>query len=235
VTLSSIVEISAPPPSAGRAPSAAPPKTAAAWLVRELERRGIEVVTGIPGGAILPLYDALCGSSIRHVLARHEQGAGFIAQGMARATGRAAVCLATSGPGATNLVTALADALADSVPLVAITAQVPRALIGTDAFQEVATAELMRTVTKESLFVSDPEDLPATLARAFAVAESGRRGPVCIDVPKDVLSGPAPGAAARPARSPCSAPATSRPPRARAGVEVCLDAARPQSRTRLAR
>jgi acetolactate synthase I/II/III large subunit len=156
-------------------------------VVRELERRGIEVIVGIPGGAILPLYDALQASRVRHVLARHEQGAGFIAQGMARATGRTAVCLATSGPGVTNLITALADARADSVPLVAITAQVPRALIGTDAFQEVDTVALARPVTKQSFFADSVEALVRLLPLAFEIAESGRPGPVLLDIPKDVL------------------------------------------------
>jgi acetolactate synthase-1/2/3 large subunit len=160
----------------------------ATFVVRELERRGIEIVVGIPGGAILPLYDALTASTLRHVLARHEQGAGFIAQGMARVTGKAAVCLATSGPGVTNLITALADARADSVPLVAITAQVPRALIGTDAFQEVDTCALARPVTKACLFAGSASELAQLLPRAFELAEGGRPGPVLLDVPKDVWS-----------------------------------------------
>ena len=161
--------------------------TGAELVVAELERRGIETVAGIPGGAILPLYDALVGSRIRHVLARHEQGAAFIAQGMARATGKAAVCLATSGPGATNLITALADARADSVPLVAITAQVPQKLIGTDAFQEVDTCALARPVTKACFFVRSAAELARLLPEAFEIAESGRPGPVLIDIPKCVL------------------------------------------------
>ncbi|HKO89998.1 MAG TPA: biosynthetic-type acetolactate synthase large subunit, partial [Polyangiaceae bacterium] len=167
--------------------AAALPLTGAAFVVREIERRGIEVIVGIPGGAILPLYDALQASRVRHVLARHEQGAGFIAQGMARATGKAAVCLATSGPGVTNLITALADARADSVPLVAITAQVPRALIGTDAFQEVDTVALARPVTKQAFFADSIEALVRLLPQAFELAEGGRPGPVLIDIPKDVF------------------------------------------------
>jgi acetolactate synthase I/II/III large subunit len=162
--------------------------TGATFVVREFERRGIQVVVGIPGGAILPLYDALGQSSIRHVLARHEQGAGFIAQGMARLTGKAAVCLATSGPGVTNLLTALADARADSVPLLAITAQVPRALIGTDAFQEVDTCALARPITKACFFASNTAELMRLLPLAFELAEAGRPGPVLIDIPKDVLT-----------------------------------------------
>ena len=180
----------------------APPLTGAALVVRELEQRGIEIVAGIPGGAILPLYDALQSSRIVHVLARHEQGAAFIAQGMARATGKVAVCLATSGPGATNLLTALADARADSIPLVAITAQVPQKLIGTDAFQEVDTCALARPVTKGCFFVCSAAELAAKLGAAFELAESGRPGPVLIDIPKDVLVERLPVAASAP---PCSA------------------------------
>lgn len=164
------------------------PLTGARRVVRELERQGIEIVAGIPGGAILPLYDALTESSIVHVLARHEQGAAFIAQGMARATGRVAVCLATSGPGATNLITALADARSDSIPLVAITAQVPQKLIGTDAFQEVDTCGLARPVTKACFFARSASELAELLPLAFEVAASGRPGPVLLDIPKDVLN-----------------------------------------------
>jgi acetolactate synthase-1/2/3 large subunit len=160
----------------------------AALVVRELERQGIEIVAGIPGGAILPLYDALTASSIQHVLARHEQGAAFIAQGMARATGKVAVCLATSGPGATNLITALADARSDSIPLVAITAQVPQKLIGTDAFQEVDTCGLARPVTKACFFAKSALELAELLPLAFELAASGRPGPVLLDIPKDVLN-----------------------------------------------
>jgi acetolactate synthase-1/2/3 large subunit len=151
-----------------------------------LERQGIRTIAGIPGGAILPFYDALHRSAIRHVLTRHEQGAGFIAQGMARVTGRAAVCLATSGPGATNLLTAIADAQLDSVPLVAITGQVAQSLIGTDAFQEVDTYGLTLPITKHNFLVRHPAELLEIVPLAFQLAESGRPGPVAIDVPKDV-------------------------------------------------
>lgn len=169
--------------------------------VRLLERQGIRIVCGYPGGAILPLYDALGQSTvIRHVLARHEQGAGFIAQGMARATGQAGVCLASSGPGATNLLTAIADAKLDSIPLVAITGQVPRAMIGTDAFQEVDTYGLSLPITKHNFLVSSAEELREVIPRAFEIALSGRPGPVLVDIPKDVqmqtvdlLNWPAPG------------------------------------------
>jgi acetolactate synthase-1/2/3 large subunit len=162
--------------------------TGAQIVVHLLETLGVETVPGIPGGAILPLYEALDGSSVRHVLARHEQGAGFIAQGMARVTGRAGVCLATSGPGATNLVTALADAKADSVPLVAITANVSRSLLGTDAFQEVDFFSLTIPVTKHGFLVDRAADLFRVLPEAFRLAEAPRTGPVSVDIPKDVLT-----------------------------------------------
>ncbi|HLP00787.1 MAG TPA: biosynthetic-type acetolactate synthase large subunit [Opitutaceae bacterium] len=162
--------------------------TGATILRTLLERQGIHTLAGIPGGAILPFYDALHGSSIRHILTRHEQGAGFVAQGMARTTGRAAVCLATSGPGATNLLTAIADARLDSIPLVAITAQVPQAMIGTDAFQEVDTYGLTLPITKHNFLVRSIDELLETVPLAFRIAESGRPGPVAIDIPKDVLT-----------------------------------------------
>jgi len=152
-----------------------------------LERQGIRIIPGIPGGANLPLYDALSqSSSIRHVLARHEQGAGFIAQGMARVSGLPAVCLATSGPGATNLLTAIADARLDSVPLICITGQVPLPMIGTDAFQEVDTYGLSVPITKHNFLVRSAAELLDVIPRAFRIAASGRPGPVLIDVPKDV-------------------------------------------------
>lgn len=141
-------------------------------ICKLLERQGISTVSGIPGGAILPLYDALYESPIRHVLARHEQGAGFIAQGMARVTGKAAVCLGTSGPGATNLLTAIADAKLDSIPMVAITGQVARSLLRTDAFQEVDTFGLTLPITKYSFMVMHTEELLDVIPRAFAIAES---------------------------------------------------------------
>jgi acetolactate synthase-1/2/3 large subunit len=151
-----------------------------------LERQGIRIIAGIPGGANLPLYDALQASSIRHILARHEQGAGFIAQGIARVTGQPAVCLGTSGPGATNLLTAIADAKLDSIPLVAITGQVPRNMIGTDAFQEVNTFGLSLPITKHSFLVRSTAELFEVIPEAFRIAASGRSGPVLVDVPKDV-------------------------------------------------
>lgn len=155
-------------------------------IIKLLEREGISIVSGIPGGANLPLYDALCNSTIRHILARHEQGAGFIAHGMARSTGKTAVCFATSGPGATNLVTALADAKLDSVPIVAFTGQVSTAMIGTDAFQEVDTYGMTLPVTKHNFLVRNAAELLSIVPRAFRIAASGRPGPVVVDVPKDV-------------------------------------------------
>lgn len=164
-----------------------PQLSGAEIIVRSLERRGVNVVVGIPGGALLPVYGALARCSrIRHILARHEQAAGFIAQGIARMTHRAGLCLATSGPGVTNMLTALADAKLDSIPLVCITGQVPTHFIGTDAFQEVATIELAKPVTKAAFFAESADQLSELLAEAFYVAESGRPGPVLIDVPKDV-------------------------------------------------
>ncbi|MGE5470975.1 MAG: acetolactate synthase large subunit [Bacteroidota bacterium] len=163
--------------------------TGAQITIRLLERQGVRTVAGIPGGAILPIYDALGQSSlIHHVLARHEQGAGFMAQGMARVSGQPAVCLASSGPGATNLLTAIADAKLDSIPLVAITGQVPRAMIGTDAFQEVDTYGLSIPITKHNFLVNSAEELLEVIPRAFQIAASGRPGPVLIDIPKDVQS-----------------------------------------------
>jgi acetolactate synthase I/II/III large subunit len=161
--------------------------TGAQIIVALLERQGIRIVSGIPGGANLPLYDALSQSRIiRHVLARHEQGAGFIAQGMARATGKTAVCLATSGPGATNILTAIADAKLDSIPIVCITGQVSQTLIGTDAFQEVDTYGMSIPITKHNFLVRDAAELLEVIPDAFRIAASGRPGPVLIDVPKDV-------------------------------------------------
>jgi acetolactate synthase-1/2/3 large subunit len=163
--------------------------TGAQSLVRSLEEVGVELVFGIPGGAILPLYDPLFDTrKIRHVLVRHEQGAGHAATGYAQATGRVGVCMATSGPGATNLVTPIADAYMDSVPIVAITGQVPRPAIGTDAFQEADISGITMPITKHNFLVQDPADIPRTIAEAFHLASTGRPGPVLVDVPKDVLT-----------------------------------------------
>jgi acetolactate synthase-1/2/3 large subunit len=161
--------------------------TGAQALVRALEGVGVEVAFGIPGGAILPAYDPLFDSRLRHILVRHEQGAGHAAEGYAQATGRVGVCIATSGPGATNLVTPIADAHMDSVPMVAITGQVPRAAIGTDAFQEADIFGITMPVVKHNFLVQSPEDVAPTIAAAFHLASTGRPGPVLVDVPKDVL------------------------------------------------
>ncbi|GGS52268.1 acetolactate synthase [Actinokineospora fastidiosa] len=162
--------------------------TGAQSLVRSLEAVGVEVVFGIPGGTILPAYDPLLDSTkVRHVLVRHEQGAGHAATGYAQATGQVGVCMATSGPGATNLVTPLADANMDSVPVVAITGQQTRALIGTDAFQEADICGITLPVTKHNFLVTDPAEIPRTIAEAFHLAKTGRPGPVLVDIPKDVL------------------------------------------------
>lgn len=161
--------------------------TGAQIVVRLLERQGVRTLAGIPGGAILPIYDALSQSKlIHHVLARHEQGGGFMAQGMARANGEVAVCMASSGPGATNLLTAIADAKLDSIPIVAITGQVPKSMIGTDAFQEVDTYGLSIPITKHNFLVGSADELLTVIPQAFRLAASGRPGPVLIDIPKDV-------------------------------------------------
>src|SRR5258708_1557418 len=162
--------------------------TGAQPLVRPLEAMGVEVVFGIPGGTILPAYDPLLDSTkLRHVLVRHEQGAGHAASGYAHATGKVGVCMATSGPGATNLVTPLADAQMDSIPVVAITGQVGRGLIGTDAFQAADISGITMPITKHNFLVRSGDDIPRVLAEAFHIAASGRPGAVLVDIPKDVL------------------------------------------------
>lgn len=172
----------------GTPPAGAETMTGASSLVRSLETVGVDVVFGIPGGAILPLYDPLMDSpSVRHILVRHEQGAGHAAEGYAHATGRVGVCMATSGPGATNLVTAIADAYMDSVPMVAITGQVPSKSIGTDAFQEADISGITMPITKHNYLVTDPAEIPRTIAEAFHIAGSGRPGPVLVDVAKDAM------------------------------------------------
>ncbi|MCP2259950.1 acetolactate synthase, large subunit [Streptoalloteichus tenebrarius] len=177
-----------PVPPRPTPPSGAPVRvTGAQSLVRSLEAVGCDVVFGIPGGAIMPAYDALLDSrGLRHVLVRHEQGAGHAATGYAQATGRVGVCVATSGPGATNLVTPLADAYMDSVPVVAITGQVAQSLIGTDGFQEADICGITMPITKHNFLVTDPADIPRTIAEAFHLASTGRPGPVLVDIPKDV-------------------------------------------------
>ena len=164
------------------------PMTGAKSLVRSLEEAGVDTVFGIPGGAILPVYDPLFDSvRIRHILVRHEQGAGHAAQGYAVASGRVGVCMATSGPGATNLVTPIADANMDSVPLVAVTGQVASAAIGTDAFQEADIRGITMPITKHSYLVTEPDDIPRTIAEAFHIASTGRPGPVLVDIAKDAM------------------------------------------------
>ncbi|MGY1438212.1 acetolactate synthase large subunit [Streptomyces reniochalinae] len=171
-------------------PAQAPRITGAQSLIRALEEVGADTVFGIPGGAILPAYDPMMDSSrVRHVLVRHEQGAGHAATGYAQATGRVGVCMATSGPGATNLVTPLADAHMDSVPMVAITGQVAAGSIGTDAFQEADICGISMPVTKHNFLVKDPDEIPRTIAEAFHIASTGRPGPVLVDIAKDALQG----------------------------------------------
>jgi acetolactate synthase-1/2/3 large subunit len=189
----------APAPPAGAQPPAVAPRshhanpvpvrvTGAQALVMALERVGVDVVFGIPGGAVLPAYDPLLDSSqIRHILARHEQGAGHAATGYAQATGRTGVCMATSGPGATNLVTPLADAYMDSVPVVAITGQVSSNLIGTDGFQEADISGITYPITKHNFLVTRPEDIARTIGEAFHLASTGRPGPVLVDIAKDAM------------------------------------------------
>ena len=156
-------------------------------ILRSLEAEGVEVMFGIPGGAIMPTYDAMArGTTVRHVLARHEQGAGHMAQGYARASGRVGVAIATSGPGATNLVTPIADAWMDSTPLVCITGQVRSSLIGTDAFQECDITGITMPIVKHSWLVQEAREIPAVLKAAFHVARTGRCGPVLVDVPRDL-------------------------------------------------
>ena len=161
--------------------------TGATALVKGLEAAGVEVMFGLPGGAILPAYDPIYDSTIRHILVRHEQGAGHAATGYAQVSGRAGVCIATSGPGATNLVTPLMDASMDSVPLVAITGQVPSAAIGTDAFQEADIRGITMPFTKHNYLITDPAEIPGAIAEAFHIATTGRPGPVLVDIAKDAL------------------------------------------------
>jgi acetolactate synthase-1/2/3 large subunit len=162
--------------------------TGAQALIKSLEMQDVEVMFGLPGGAILPVYDPLIDSSIRHILVRHEQGAGHMAEGYAHATGRPGVAMVTSGPAATNIVTPLCDAYMDSVPLVVITGQVPYSAIGTDAFQEADTLGITMPVTKHNWLVTDAQDIPRIVREAFHVATTGRPGPVLVDVPKDIAN-----------------------------------------------
>ena len=202
--------------------------TGAISLVRSLEAAGVEVVFGIPGGAILPAYDPMIDSPIRHVLMRHEQGAGHAAEGYAQVSGKPGVCMATSGPGATNLVTPIADAFMDSIPMVCITGQVPRAVIGNDAFQEADITGITMPITKHSYKVMHADEIPTVIAEAFHIASTGRPGPVLIDIPKDVLQETTafewPGALSLPGYRP-----TTRPHRKQisAAAELIAQAERP--------
>src|SRR5215211_5231174 len=154
-------------------------------ILRSLEAEGVEVAFGIPGGAILPTYDAFArGSTVRHVLARHEQGAGHMAEGYARASGRVGVAVATSGPGATNLVTGIANAMLDSIPIVCITGQVPSHLLGSDAFQETDITGVTLPITKHNFLVTRPDEVMRAIREAFYIASSGRPGPVVVDITK---------------------------------------------------
>ncbi|MEI6298115.1 MAG: acetolactate synthase large subunit [Actinomycetota bacterium] len=161
--------------------------TGAEALIRSLEMENVEIMFGLPGGCILPAYDPLLKSSIRHILVRHEQGAGHMAQGYAHVTGRPGVAMVTSGPAATNMVTPLCDAFMDSIPMICITGQVPTTAIGTDAFQECDTVGITRSVTKHNELIMHPDDIPMAVRQAFHIATTGRPGPVLLDVPKDVL------------------------------------------------
>ena len=167
------------------------PRNGAHWLVEALRAEGVDTLFGYPGGAIMPFYDALHGAPLKHVLVRHEQGAAFAANGYARASGRVGVCVATSGPGASNLVTGIADAMLDSVPMVCITGQVATPLMGTDAFQELDVFGMTMPIVKHSFLPRSVDQLPQVLAEAFRIARSGRPGPVLIDLPKDVQVGDA--------------------------------------------
>ncbi|WP_024891429.1 acetolactate synthase 2 catalytic subunit [Luteimonas huabeiensis] len=173
------------------AAGAAAPCNGARWLVRALQAEGVDTLFGYPGGAIMPFYDALHGAGLRHVLVRHEQGAAFAANGYARASGRVGVCVATSGPGASNLVTGIADAMLDSVPMVVVTGQVATPLLGTDAFQELDVFGMTLPIVKHSFLPRSVDELPEVVAEAFRIARSGRPGPVLIDLPKDVQIGDA--------------------------------------------
>ena len=169
----------APSPAAGL-------RNGAAWVAHALEAEWVDTLFGYPGGAIMPFYDALVDSSLRHVLVRHEQGAALAANGYARASGKVGVCVATSGPGASNLVTGIADAMLDSVPMICITGQVGTPLLGTDAFQELDVFGMTMPIVKHSWLVRSVDELPQVVAEAFRVAREGRPGPVLIDLPKDV-------------------------------------------------
>ena len=204
--------------------------TGAQALIKSLEMEQVDVVFGLPGGAILPVYDPLLDSSIRHILVRHEQGAGHAAEGYAQVTGRPGVAMVTSGPGATNIVTPLLDAMMDSIPLVVVTGQVPSTAIGTDAFQECAITGVTMGITKHNWLVTEAADIPRVVAEAFYVASTGRPGPVLVDVPKDVANAtmewywPSVGDLDLPGYHP---PAAGDPALVRRAAELVLGAKRP--------
>src|SRR6201996_9140487 len=166
------------------------PRTGGDAVLEALEREGVDVIFGYPGGTIMPFYDALYGHPMRHILVRHEAGAAFAAGGYARTSGRVGVCCATSGPGATNLVTGLVDAMMDSIPLVAITGNVRTDLMGTDGFQEADVCAITQCTTKASVLVTDAGQIYTAVREAFALARSGRPGPVLVDIPTDILKAP---------------------------------------------
>ncbi len=202
--------------------------TGAIALIKALEREGVDVVFGVPGGAILPAYDPLLDSSVRHVLARHEQGAGHMAEGYAHATGKVGVVIATSGPGATNIMTPLQDALMDSVPLVAITGQVASSSMGNDAFQEAATSGMAMHCTKHSYLIARVEEIATVVHEAFHIASTGRRGPVLIDIPKDLLVAEVEWVDLEPTDLPGYKPTSSGNPRQiRQAIDLLMSAQRP--------
>jgi acetolactate synthase-1/2/3 large subunit len=202
--------------------------TGAHALIKALEREGVDVVFGVPGGAILPAYDPLLDSPVRHVLARHEQGAGHMAEGYAHATGKVGVVIATSGPGATNIMTPLQDALMDSVPLVAITGQVASTSMGNDAFQEAATSGMAMHCTKHSYLVTHAEEIPTVVHEAFHLASTGRRGPVLVDIPKDLLAADIEWVESQPVDLAGYKPTTTgHPLKIRQAVDLILEAQRP--------
>jgi acetolactate synthase-1/2/3 large subunit len=164
-------------------------------LIKALEMEGVDTIFGLPGGCILPVYDPLLDSAIRHILVRHEQGAGHMAEGYAHVTGRPGVAMVTSGPAATNIVTPLCDAYIDSIPMVVITGQVPVGAIGTDAFQECDTIGITRSVTKHNELVTSAQDIPRAVREAFHIATTGRPGPVLLDIPKDIVDAQNPNSA----------------------------------------
>ncbi|MBS7458522.1 acetolactate synthase 2 catalytic subunit [Coralloluteibacterium stylophorae] len=196
--------------AADATPTARPaPANGAQWLARAMEAEGVDLLFGYPGGTIMPFYDALVDAPLRHILVRHEQGAALAANGYARASGRVGVCVATSGPGASNLVTGIADAFVDSVPMVVVTGQVATPLLGTDAFQELDVFGLTMPIVKHSFLVRRVEDLPEAVAEAFRIAREGRPGPVLIDLPKDVQLADASGLAPHRPRTATSPPAAA--------------------------